>query len=91
MIKFIILISSSYNKLTIHLSIESVINQVNSAQEEIASEQNRLKEEIARKNNQLYNDSLLLPWETTDESKAILSQSLMEEILSLSLGKYSKI
>jgi len=63
-----------------------VINKVNTAQEEIANEQNRLKEELVRKNSQMYNDTLLLPWETNDESKAILSQSLMEEILSLSLG-----
>ena len=34
----------------------------------------------------MYNDSLLLPWETDDESKAILSQALMEDILSLSLA-----
>jgi hypothetical protein len=69
-----------------HYDLESVINQVNTAQEEIAREQNRIREENATRQSNLYNDSLLLPWETDDESKAILSQALMEDILSLSLG-----
>ena len=69
-----------------YYDLESVINQVNTAQEEIAREQNRIREENATRQSNLYNDSLLLPWETDDESKAILSQALMEDILSLSLG-----
>jgi len=69
-----------------YYDLESVINQVNTAQEEIAREQNRIREENATRHSNLHNDSLLLPWETDDESKAILSQALMEDILSLSLG-----
>jgi hypothetical protein len=64
----------------------SLVAQVNEAQDEILLEQTKLKNEEELKNNSL-NKEVLLPWETNDETKDILSQSLMEDILQLSLNE----
>ena len=72
-------ISSFVDEIT-----EGVLSTASKAQEEILAEQMRLKEEEDRKQN-IMRKEVILPWETEDEAKAILSQALMEEILALSL------
>lgn len=63
---------------------ENIVAKANAAQHELAEEQEKVRrEEQMRK--KIINKEVLLPWETEDESKAILSQSVMEKILALSL------
>lgn len=69
---------------------DSLVDQANQAQEQIASEQRKLQEENDRsqqRSGAVDKNALLMPWETTDESKAILSQALMEKILNLSIAE----
>jgi hypothetical protein len=65
---------------------DSLVTQANEAQQQIATEQNKLKEEEDLKNSKM-NSFSSLPWETDSESLGILSQDLMEKILSLSVNE----
>jgi hypothetical protein len=64
---------------------DSLVDQANQAQEQLVSEQRKLQEESAGSGTSIDKNALLMPWETNDESKAILSQALMEKILNLSM------
>lgn len=75
---------SNLKSIAEHIT-NDIAQNINTAQNDLLREQQRLKEEEIRRQRQLNNDNILLPWETSDESKTILIQSLMEEILSLSL------
>lgn len=61
---------------------DSLVTQANDAQNKLIEEQTKLQEEQAVKNRQL-NSMTVLPWETEEESLAILSQDLMEHVLAL--------
>jgi len=75
---------SNLKSIAEHIT-NDIAQNINTAQNDLLREQQRLKEEEIRRQRQLNNVNILLPWETSDESKTILIQSLMEEILSLSL------
>ena len=64
---------------------ENIVAEANKAQQEIVAEQNKIKEELKKKHDS--NENVLLPWETDDESRSIISQDLMERILLLSLSE----
>lgn len=61
---------------------DAIVAQANAAQSEIAAEQQKIREEQSKK--AALSDASL-PWETTEESKVILSEGLMHKILELSL------
>ena len=63
---------------------ESIVEQANVAQAQMADEQTKLREEVA-KDKMTRDGEASLPWETDDDSLAILTQDVMEKILSLSL------
>ena len=63
---------------------ESIVEQANVAQAQMAVEQSKVRDEVARSKQQLEGKDTL-PWETDDDSLAILTQDVMEKILSLSL------
>lgn len=63
---------------------DSIVEQANVAQEQIAGEQTKVRDEVAKQKQNFEGESQL-PWETSDDSLAILSQDVMEQILSLSL------
>lgn len=64
---------------------DSLVAQAAEAQEQIVKEQQQLQREKLARDRQL-NSSCLMPWESEDESLAILSQDLMEKIFLLSLN-----
>ena len=65
---------------------ENINQELNKAQQEIEAERNKIKEEkISQSTNA--DTTGLLPWETDDESRSIISQELMEHILLLSLSE----
>jgi len=64
---------------------ETIVTQANAAKDEFEQEQKKIKQEV-EKSRVKSSDEVLLPWESDDESMAILSQSLMEYILKLSLS-----
>lgn len=64
---------------------ETIVTQANAAKDEFEQEQLKIKKEV-EKSRVKSSDEVLLPWETHDESLAILSQPLMEDILKLSLS-----
>lgn len=66
---------------------DELLAQANAAQADILNEQKRIQEEERIRSSNINKQNLLLPWETTNESKAILTQTLMENILSLSLNE----
>lgn len=60
---------------------DSLVAQANEAQEQLARERQKMKDENERTGQQAVESTdLLMPWETTDETKAILSQALMEKV-----------
>jgi hypothetical protein len=65
---------------------DSLVTQANEAQQQIVTEQNKLKAEEDLKSFKM-NSFSTLPWETDSESLGILSQDLMEKILSLSVNE----
>jgi len=71
------------NKLTVFG--DSLAVQAEAASLEIEKERLKVREENERKSKLMSAPNLMLPWETKDESLGILSQELMEQILSLSL------
>jgi hypothetical protein len=64
---------------------DTITEQAKSAQADILKEQERMKAEVDAQ-RKVMTPSSLLPWETGDETRAILSQDLMEQILSLPLN-----
>ena len=68
---------------------DSAIGQLNQAQTELEEERIRLRDEEAKKRGLLAGDrsGSDLPWETSDESLAILSQDVMEKVLNLSMAE----
>ncbi len=65
---------------------DSLVSQATEAQQQIESEQKKLQEEENLKNVKLQSFDRL-PWESDDETLAILSQELMEQILGLSVNE----
>jgi hypothetical protein len=65
---------------------DSIAEQAKSAQADILKEQEKMKAEVEAQ-KKVMTPSSLLPWETEDESRAILSQDLMEQILAISLNE----
>mmetsp|Transcript_17083 Transcript_17083/g.15427 ORF Transcript_17083/g.15427 Transcript_17083/m.15427 type:complete len:274 (-) Transcript_17083:7-828(-) len=69
---------------------DKIVTTAEHAQEELLVEQKKVQLD-AEKNNILLNNNnqstVLLPWETTNETLAILSNDLMEKILNLSLSE----
>jgi hypothetical protein len=67
---------------------DSIVATVNAAESEILAEQSRVKEQAKQNDTsrRQQGDELRLPWDTQDESLAILSQDLMEHILKLPLA-----
>ena len=63
---------------------DSIVEQANVAQVQMAEEQTKVLEEVAKQKQNFEGESQL-PWETSDDSLAILSQDVMEQIFSLSL------
>lgn len=63
---------------------ESIVEQANVAQAQMADEQTKIREEVA-KDKMTRDGEASLPWETDDDSLAILTQDVMEKVLSLSL------
>jgi hypothetical protein len=63
---------------------DSLVEQANVAQEQMTNEQQKVRNEAAQ-SKQLLEGDARLPWETDDDSLAILTQDVMEKILSLSL------
>ena len=63
---------------------DSLVEQATVAQAQMANEQMKVREEVA-KNKQQFEGEATLPWETDDDCLAILTQDVMEKILSLSL------
>ncbi len=66
---------------------DNIVAEANKAQNEIVAEQNKIRKEEEKKKLNLNSESISLPWETQDESRSIISQDLMERILSLSLSE----
>ncbi|KAJ1429345.1 hypothetical protein B484DRAFT_396418 [Ochromonadaceae sp. CCMP2298] len=64
---------------------ESLVSQATEAQEQLQSEQRKMNQEESQRQQQL-STSTQLPWETQDESLQILSDELMNKILTLSLN-----
>jgi hypothetical protein len=65
---------------------DTLVEQANAAQDQIAAEQRKVAEEASRQKGAAATETeTRLPWETDDVSKASLSQDLMEKVLSLSL------
>jgi len=67
--------------------VDSFVASANAAQEELIAEQQKL---LVEKQQQKSNSALgqsTLPWETSDESLAILSQDVMEKVLKLGLSE----
>ena len=64
---------------------ESLVEQANLAQQEINKEQEKVKQEVAA--TKVDSSHAVLPWETDDEELGILSQDVMEKVLSLSLAE----
>ena len=62
-----------------------IAQNINNAQNDMMKEQQSLREEELRRQQRFNDENVVLPWETCDESKTILTQSLMEEVLALSL------
>ena len=58
----------------------SIVAQANAAQSEIEAEQKRIRQEETQKKP---NELTSLPWDTNDETKTILSNDLIEQILLL--------
>lgn len=68
------------------LLVDELSAQANDATKEIMNEQIKLKnEEAARTTKSLES----LPWESDDESKAIISEGLMADILQLALSEHN--
>lgn len=63
---------------------ESIVHQANEVQAQMAVEEMKVREELAKSNPNLVGEAHL-PWETSEDSLAILSSAVMEKILSLSL------
>lgn len=63
---------------------DSMVEQANVVQAQMVEEQLKVREEVA-KAKKLHEGDAHLPWETSNDSLAILSQDVMERILSLSL------
>lgn len=63
---------------------ESIVEQANVAQAQMVDEQTKMREEVAKDKQKREGDAVL-PWETDDDCLAILTQDVMEKILSLSL------
>jgi ribosomal protein L9 len=63
---------------------ENLVEQANSVQNQMEMEQKKVRDEAAQTKQQLEGE-VQLPWETNDDSLAILTQDVMEKILSLSL------
>lgn len=63
---------------------DNIVAEANKAQQVMVAEQNKIKEELKKHDS---NENALLPWETDDESRSIVSQDLMERILILSLSE----
>lgn len=61
-------------------------HQLEEAQHQLEAEQRKIREEEDLKNQKMHTLSSL-PWETDDESLAILSQDLMEQIFLLSVNE----
>lgn len=63
---------------------ESIVHQANEAQAQMVVEEMKVREELAKSNPNQVGEAHL-PWETSEDSLAILSSAVMEKILSLSL------
>ena len=67
---------------------DSAINNLNAAQTELEEENTKFREEAMRQGLTMeQGGDIALPWETDDESLAILSQDVMERILNLSMAE----
>jgi hypothetical protein len=64
---------------------DTIVAQANEAQAQIQAEQKKLEAEETQKKERMFGTHLLLPWETDVESRQILSQDLMEKVLTLPL------
>ena len=64
---------------------DSLAAQAAAVQTEFETEHQKVKQERDAQAKLAIDSDSLLPWETSDESKMILSQDLMERILELSL------
>jgi hypothetical protein len=64
---------------------ESIVASVDAASSELEKEQQQIRNE--KQSTTTTTQGNLLPWETEDESKMILSQDLMEKIFALSLNE----
>jgi hypothetical protein len=64
---------------------ETIVTTANAAKDEFQQEQMKIRQEVERSKVKSTSD-ITLPWETEDESMAILSQPLMEKIFALSLS-----
>lgn len=64
---------------------ETIVTSANAAKDEFQQEQMKIRQEVERSRIKSTNE-VNLPWETDDESLAILSQALMEKIFALSLS-----
>ena len=65
---------------------DSVAENLQTAQSELELEQDKLRSEEAMRKG-LHSENTSLPWETDDESLAILSQDAMERIFKLSMAE----
>jgi hypothetical protein len=65
---------------------DSLVTQANEAQADLQEQQRKLKSEADNK-QQIQSAHHFLPWETMVESRQILSKTLMENILSLSINE----
>ena len=63
---------------------DSAIDSLNAAQSELEKEQSKFREENAKTGQ---TGAIVLPWETADESLAILSTDVMEKVLNLSMAE----
>lgn len=63
---------------------DNMVEQANVVQAQMVEEQLKVREEVAKTKMQ-HEGEAHLPWETSNDSLAILSQDVMEKILSLSL------
>lgn len=77
-------LASQASKLADELA-DTLAAQAAAVQTEFETEHLKVKQEQAAQAKLTIDSDSLLPWETSDESKMILSQDLMERILELSL------
>ena len=76
-------ISAQVGKLAqdINTAADDLVSKANAAHAEILEEQSKIQA------SQVSSDEILMPWETTDADRSILSQDLMERIFLLPLSE----